>query len=72
MGSKGGRYDIGDAGKASVESIIDYSTDVWDGRNVDNVAQTILVWEDTDPGVGYAMATYLSLSEARAVAAALQ
>ena len=54
------------------ESIRGYNTDVWSGTNVNNVAQTILVWEDTEIGIRYTLATYLPLDEARAVAASLQ
>lgn len=72
LGSKNSGYSIGHASKTGEEAIRGYNTDVWDGRNVNDVAQTILVWEDTDIGVRYTMATYLPLDEARAVAASLQ
>ena len=72
MGSKNCVYSIGHASKMGEESIRGYNTDVWSGTNVNNVAQTILVWEDTEIGVRYTLATYLPLDEARAVAASLQ
>lgn len=71
LGRKNSGYSIGHASKTGEESIRGFNTDVWDGRNVNDVAQTILVWEDTDIGVRYTLATYLPLDEARAVAASL-
>ena len=72
LGTKFDGYEIAHASKTGTETIRGFSTDVWDARNINDVPQVIFVWEDADLETYYTMVTYLSLAEARTVAASLR
>ncbi len=70
-GQRTPNYKVGNAGKNRQESIRGFGTDVWHGTNMDGRGQVILVWSDTDQGVIFNMAGYLTDEETIKVARSL-
>ena len=70
-GQRTSSYQVGNGEKNRSESIRGFDTDVWRGTNMDNKAQAILVWSDTDRGLIFNMAGYLTEDEIISVAQSL-
>ena len=71
-GQRTSNYQIANAEKDRTESIRGFGTDVWNGTSMSGKPRVILVWPDTDQGVIFNMAGYLTEEETIRVASSLQ
>ena len=71
-GQRTSNYQVANAEKNRTESVRGLDTDVWHGTSMSGKPQVILVWSDTDRGVIFNMAGYLTEEETIRVANSLQ